>query len=182
MNCRTIPDNFLAAVERGLSKKELREEFQVRHMTISEWLEALGVMAASDPNGRRPDFRKVTADMMPIDAVEYLHGVIDDLLPPFHALDLRRKMGFTHIQCDMLNVLCRFDYLGVEQATAICMRGRDYDLAPSREAVRQHVTTMRRRFRELEFAVEIKADRIRGSQLGWQLVREAGFRFPWEAR
>ena len=183
MNCRTIPDDFLAAVERGLTKKELRQEFQVRHPTINEWLDALGVSAAQEPNGRRPDFRKITDDMKPIEAVEYLHRVIDDLLPPVHAFDLRRKMGFSHIQCDMLSVLCRFDYLSVEQATSICMRGRDYDAAPNLDAVRQHVTTMRKRFGELGFDAEIKADSLRFREaLGWQLIRKNGFRFPWEVQ
>lgn len=182
MSARPIPDDFVNCVNLGFSRKELWEHFGVSHKTVARWLESLGIDAVSDVNGRRPSFRKSVQDMKPVDAVEYLLTVIEALLPPIHATDPRRKMGFSHIQCDMLSVLCRFDYLSVEQATLISMRGRDYDTAPDISAVRSHITKTRRLFETYGFAAQIKTDRIRGSQLGWILVRQNGFRFPWEAR
>ena len=175
---RPVPHDFVAQAAHGDGIRALMQHYGVRHGTIAEWASDCGIEVAMRPvDGKRPNYRKAVEDMRPLDAVEYLLTVIEDLLPPRDQVADVRLHGFSETQAEMLLVLTRSKFLSYSHATAIVMRGRDRDKSPNHDAVRVYISAIRKRIAAMGGGIKI----LNEINMGWRIEREKGFKFPWES-
>lgn len=164
------PDDFFLSANTSVA--EACAEYGVSEKLIRRWAREIG-HEFPGPNGRRASYREQVADMRPLDAVEFLLGVLERLDPDDASREIKaiRAHGFTHREAVFL-LMMRRPYIAKE--IAVARMSVDLDLPLSSHSVSRIVCGLRDKLAGYPVKIITEPD------MGWRIERDPWFTFAWE--